>query len=114
MSINCLEGPFPDDICHAQNIRSIVLNGVFLSEQCKHPLWSPFHGAPVAVNVIEGTVPSCLWQMTSVQNLYMAGNIMSQSLSEIEVSQNSSLCLRHEILFSFFQFKQKIEKQFFV
>ena len=89
LSSNCLSGSLPSSICSLSQLNSLSLNG--LSSKCGkqfNPLG--LFKAPFYKNSIGGMLP-CIWEMPSLKNLFLSGNLMTGSLSSVRFPNSSLL-----------------------
>jgi Leucine-rich repeat (LRR) protein len=99
-SVNCLEGPIPDEICQMTNMVSLALDGLTTATTCRKtifPSLSYFDGFTVDHYMV-GSIPSCLYEMPQLQSLHVSGNgltgtlpddiILGKELEEIFISYN--------------------------
>jgi len=82
LSANCLEGSLSEDLCSAQSLRALVLDGVTSGETCKALFWGTdadeassvqFNGS-YSLRTLDGSIPSCLFDLPALQTLHLAGN----------------------------------------
>ena len=73
---NCFHGTLNDEICYADNLINLVLDGMGTATGCQRKL---FPGLPFLTSFAEernsyGTLPSCIWSMTNLAALYLSAN----------------------------------------
>jgi hypothetical protein len=99
-SVNCLEGPIPEEICQMTNMVSLALDGLTTATTCRKTIFpglSYFDGFTVDHYMV-GSIPSCLYEMPQLQSLHVSGNgltgtlpddiILGKDLEEIFISYN--------------------------
>jgi hypothetical protein len=78
LSTNCFTGDLPDTICYSSVLQSVVMNAVSSGSGCKvqfpHLLSKLFKGNFSTKRLNKASIPSCLWNISSLQTLHMAGN----------------------------------------
>lgn len=68
---NCIQGPLPVEICNATELNTIIMNG--LSMRCSQPF--TFFGRAVAqLKRFDGSIPGCLFGLTSIGTIQFAEN----------------------------------------
>jgi hypothetical protein len=102
-SSNCLSGSIPDTICTLTQLQSLSLDGLSTAENCRVPLFSavsPYFNAFMVRYFIQGTIPSCLFELTTLQLLHLSGNGITGSISNNASLSNSlvDLSLSHNLL----------------
>lgn len=83
---NCFGGSIPDSICNAVNLSTAVLDnlssGSFCSQHAQYAFKKILHGS-FPEQLIEGSIPSCVWSMPKLQNLHASGNGLRGTLGDI-------------------------------
>ncbi len=79
---NCLDGSIPSSICSLNNLESLSLDGLTTSNNCKSLIFgdNPYFNGFVASHYISGTIPSCLYEIPSLQLLHISGNSLTGSI----------------------------------
>lgn len=89
LTSNCFHGTIPDSICSAEAGIVFYMDGLGLADVCINDLVKfPFSDVPI-MNSIEGDIPSCIWNLTSMQVLSMSGNALTGTIRDL--SPNSRL-----------------------
>ena len=68
--VNCFNGELPDTLCDATQLEVLVLNGLRSGKGCLTKL---FPGVKLT-SPMEGKIPSCLWDLTNMTQIAIAGN----------------------------------------
>ncbi len=102
---NCLSGSIPVEICESNSLVSLSLDGLSTSNNCKQVLFPglPFFTGFTVSQFIEGTIPSCLFNMPNLQLLHLSGNGLKGTIAE-QFPKNTSvtyLSLSHNSLSGF-------------
>jgi Leucine-rich repeat (LRR) protein len=97
---NCLTGSLPAEICSARTLLSLSLDGLSTALNCRHylfPEFSSFNAFTVS-NFVEGSIPSCYYEMPFIELLHVSGNgvsgtiptglALSPSLIDLSLSHN--------------------------
>lgn len=77
---NCFSGMLPMSICDAENIVSIILNGMSSSKSCRQKIL-PFTSSFILDNSVNGNIPSCIFQLPNLTTLQLAGNEFNGKIS---------------------------------
>jgi Leucine-rich repeat (LRR) protein len=85
LSQNCFHGTLPTSICASTSLTNVVLD--LLTANCGDAIHG-FRGF-VLRHYVLGTIPSCIWNSSSIQVLHLLGNGLVGSLSDL--SNDSSL-----------------------
>jgi Leucine-rich repeat (LRR) protein len=88
--INCFNGQLPDSICSLQILEILILDAVGGAPSCIKKI-IPGLSAYELQNKIDGSIPLCLFNMSSLQTLHLSGNLISDTLSVLQNSISSSL-----------------------
>jgi Leucine-rich repeat (LRR) protein len=89
----CFKGDLPREICNATTLNTLVLEGLRSGEKCRNDFYDPWHVLSNRVyrtSTVGGTIPSCIWNLTHLQTLYLSGNLIEGSIPHT-VSIPSSL-----------------------
>lgn len=102
-STNCLSGTLPEDICRANSLTALILDGMKTAPACRHRVFRESWGVSSAFVLKKpapkGTIPECLFQMPALQTLHLAGNLLSGTLPAVEISQSLvNLSVAHNVL----------------
>jgi hypothetical protein len=88
LSANCFSGDLPDTICYSSVLQSVVMNAASSGSGCKvqfpHLLSKIFKGT-FSTNRLLASIPSCLWNIDSLQTLHMAGNGLTGQIPDLPV-----------------------------
>jgi Leucine-rich repeat (LRR) protein len=76
---NCFHGSIPSAVCAMPAISSLSLNGLSSGVSCQIPLIKILHTYSTT-NYMSGTIPSCLFSLTTLRSLEVAGNGLRGSL----------------------------------
>jgi hypothetical protein len=88
---NCFSGSLPPSICWNPVLRSVVMD--VLTGNCGTRDSTVFQGT-VLKKYVTGTIPSCIWNSSSIRTLHLLGNGLEGSLMDISnVSVLSVLAL---------------------
>jgi Leucine-rich repeat (LRR) protein/uncharacterized membrane protein len=74
---NCLSGTIPEEICSANFLTSLSLDGLSTAENCRVPLFSaisPLFTGFAVRHFMQGTISPCLFKMKDLQSLHLSGN----------------------------------------
>lgn len=100
-SKNCLEGSIPTELCLVPGLSSLSLDGVTTSNKCKQLIFGniPYFDGFIATHYLKGTIPSCLFEIPSLQLLHISGNSFTgtipsglnlpHDLTDLSLSHNS-------------------------
>jgi Leucine-rich repeat (LRR) protein len=72
LSVNCFEGELPLTLCKA-NISVMSLDGLRASRFCRKQSLIPFTSVSLG-RMIEGSLPDCIWELSQLGALHLAGN----------------------------------------
>jgi Leucine-rich repeat (LRR) protein len=91
LSQNCFSGSLPDAFCASSSLRYIVLD--LLTGNCAASMGTGLQGF-VLNHYMQGTIPSCVWNSTTIRVLHLLGNGLQGSLDELtNASSLSALAL---------------------
>ena len=105
-STNCLSGTIPEEICQANLVHALILDGMTSADSCQIPIfpWT-LPGVPelnsfVLKHGMIGTIPSCLLEMPILESLYLSGNGLTGTIpSDVNISSTlRNLRLSHNKL----------------
>jgi hypothetical protein len=79
LSSNCFSGPVPITLCDSKNLKSVVMNSLSSGTNCKKqlPLLSRYLDGVFPKKIMSGSVPTCLWSISSLSTLHLSGNGLS-------------------------------------
>lgn len=102
VSLNCLSGSIPDEICQVSSLTVLSLDGLTTAENCRNyifPLTSSTVNTFTSKRFFQQTIPSCLFHMPNLISLHMSGNgltgtlptnvSLSETLTDLSLSHNS-------------------------
>eukprot|EP01034_Spumella_vulgaris_P024925 gene24925-31321_t len=97
---NCITGPIPLSVCYPQYLYFLDLDGLTTAPACQRrfvPHSSLFTSYMLTGRVTEG-IPSCLFNMSSLETLHLSGNaiqwsfprdlVLSETLTDLSISHN--------------------------
>jgi hypothetical protein len=93
LETNCFSGALPSTICDAVNLEVLVLNAVSIAPSCQFSFPQGQDGLRKIVkgvvlassSIVEGTLPTCVWSMSQLETLHMAGNALHGTIPDLEV-----------------------------
>jgi len=98
---NCLTGTLPTDvICNSKSLHTLALDGLHTAEHCQDRFFPAFPSISSyqLVGALKGSLPECLFSMSSLQTLHLSGNgftgsipanvVANQSLLDVSLSYN--------------------------
>jgi Leucine-rich repeat (LRR) protein len=98
LSLNCFEHRLPSSMCHAGHVEVLSLTGLGSSHSCKNLVTVPFTSVSL-VQTMDGSIPDCVWQLSNLRMLNLAGNGLSGTIGEVAaMSSLLSLTLSHNYL----------------
>jgi Leucine-rich repeat (LRR) protein len=100
LSLNCFEHHLPSAICEATNAHVISMDGLGSAKGCQQivPLPFPFTSVTL-VRSISGRIPHCVWSMSNLRILNLAGNGFEGKIGNASsLSSLLSLTLSHNHL----------------
>lgn len=78
---NCFHGSLPSTICKSDLLYSIAMDGLSSSPACgNYVLPREIARSYVVNDRVTGTIPDCLYQMTSLNTLHLSGNGLTGTL----------------------------------
>jgi Leucine-rich repeat (LRR) protein len=90
LSQNCFSGSLPTTLCGNSNLEYIVLD--LLTANCGNAVASiPLLQGFVLRRLVDGSIPSCIWNMSSIKLLHLIGNGLMGSLADYSLSSNLSV-----------------------
>lgn len=97
---NCLSGSLPQEICALERLTTLILDGASSSSNCQTYIFPDnviFNGF-ISAHTLDGTIPSCLFGIRTLQTLHLAGNgftgdlpaslNVSDALTDLSLSHN--------------------------
>jgi hypothetical protein len=100
LSLNCFEHELPLMICEATSAHVVSMDGLGSAKGCKNiiPLPFPFTSVDL-VRSMRGSIPDCVWSMSNLRMLNLAGNGFQGSIGRVSsMSSLFSLTLSHNYL----------------
>jgi hypothetical protein len=98
-SNNCMSGSLPIEICSSTRLVSLILDGIH--SNCRNPIFPLFPFIKTyssSSSIIEGGIPTCVFNMISLNTLHIAGNsikgtldkdiVLNNKLTNLDVSNN--------------------------
>jgi hypothetical protein len=82
-SINCLHGQLPSNMCGAEHLIDIELDGLHSSNLCSKQL--SILGHDISIDGVTGTINSCLFALPRLSILHMSGNKFTGTLSNTTI-----------------------------
>jgi hypothetical protein len=73
LTLNCFGGTLPASMCAPRNVTVMSLDGLGAAKNCKHEVKVPLTDV-VIDNILEGTIPECVWKLPQLQVLHLTGN----------------------------------------
>jgi Leucine-rich repeat (LRR) protein len=99
LSLNCFKDNLPSSMCNGIALEVIAMDGLGSAEKCKHSITLNFITSVTLGQRIGGTIPQCVWLLTNLQTLNLAGNGLSGTISNVaEMFSLSSMTLAHNYL----------------
>jgi hypothetical protein len=88
MMSNCMSGSLPQEICNSKFLSTLILDLVSSGKQCKRKnnIFSEFaedFNGYQSLTSLSGSIPSCIWDMTHLNILHVAGNQLSGTIGEL-------------------------------
>lgn len=83
VNINCFTGSLSEDICHARNMTTLILDGLHSSEYCnKLTKFFPWQRQATYTlhDGLQGTVPRCIYALPQLETLHLSGNGLIDTL----------------------------------
>lgn len=89
---NCLGGSIPASICEASDLEVVILDGLASAAPCRE-LILPFglSTAYYSKTRLQGTLPSCMWNMSLLSTLQVSGNGLRGNLNGVVIPHYSQL-----------------------
>lgn len=99
LSVNCFEGELPRSVCTAGNIRTLSLDGLRSSRDCKTQSIVPFTKISIG-SMMEGSIPDCIWNLLNLTTLHLSGNGFKGKIGErtLPISRLVDVSLSHNYL----------------
>ena len=98
---NCIWGSIPDEVCGASKLRILVLDGLRTAEVCRKMF---FPRTDIKTfdyyKVPRGSIPPCIFELSSLQLLHLSGNGLTGSIPADVVFSPSliDMALSHNLL----------------
>lgn len=101
---NCFSGTLPLEICSAQSLQVLALDGLHSATACQERFFP--HSPTITTYYLEasrsmrGSIPSCIFSLPNLTTLHLSGNAFTGRLGGIAHPNNelSDLSLAHNIL----------------
>jgi Leucine-rich repeat (LRR) protein len=98
LSLNCFEQELPSSMCEARGVEVISMSGLGSSKSCKNLVTVPFTSVSL-VQTMDGSIPDCVWLLSNLKMLNLAGNGLSGTIETSATSPSLlSLTLSHNYL----------------
>jgi Leucine-rich repeat (LRR) protein len=81
LSLNCFEHKLPLSMCQAVGVGVISMSGLGASSSCQHVVTVPFTSVSL-VQTMDGSIPDCVWLLSNVKILNLAGNGLTGTIGE--------------------------------
>ncbi len=99
---NCFSGKIPEEICNAETLTAIALDGLHTSSACTQKIL-PFSKAKsysIPIN-LQGSIPFCVYKMKNLKTLHLSGNGLTGTLpTDLTISSSlTDLSLSHNRLY---------------
>jgi hypothetical protein len=82
---NCIKGKLPNNLCNSTILSTLILNGLYSASVCRKLIFPNiifnFKTYFSTANVIED-IPDCIYNMTSLNTLFLSGNGITGTLSK--------------------------------
>jgi Leucine-rich repeat (LRR) protein len=99
ISNNCISGSLPIEICSSTTLKSLILDGIHAN--CRKfifPIFPFIKTFYATSDIIEGGIPTCVFNMTNLTTLHVSGNsikgtldkdiVLSNKLTNLDLSTN--------------------------
>lgn len=83
LSVNCFKQSLPSTLCSPSNLEALSLDGLSSAKSCPHQFVIPFTKVSLG-NMMTGSIPSCLWKLTTLKEVSIAGNGFTGTIGPIE------------------------------
>jgi hypothetical protein len=86
MYSNCFEGALPDSICTSPQLTTLVLDALTSAPGCRKKFPVPLNSiikAVISKDLLDGTIPSCIWTMPTLVTLHLSGNGIVGTLGDL-------------------------------
>jgi Leucine-rich repeat (LRR) protein len=98
LSLNCFEQTLPHTICNATGAFVMSMDGLGSAKACKNVITLPLTSVSL-VQSMDGGIPDCLWMLSNLKVLSLAGNGLQGKISSISLMTSlHSLTLSHNYL----------------
>ena len=98
LSLNCFEHELPSSICEAKEAMVISMDALGSAKDCKNVVTLPFTSVTL-VRSLKGSIPECVWFLSNLEMLNLAGNGLRGTISTASFMPSlSSLTLSHNYL----------------
>jgi Leucine-rich repeat (LRR) protein len=95
LTSNCFHGTIPPALCDLEQLLVLSFDGLGSAYSCPKELKIPFTNV-VYRNLISGSLPACVWKMSRLQVMSLAGNGLSGTIgSFLDNSSLINLTLSH-------------------
>ena len=89
-SQNCFHGELPESVCDSSTLEQLYLEGLRSGQECKTRIFGSFSDVYLS-EALAGTIPHCIWAMTSLRFLFLSGNLLGGTLPAETQRNYSSL-----------------------
>jgi Leucine-rich repeat (LRR) protein len=90
MSLNCFQHQLPSTICEATSAEVISMDGLGSAKGCKNIVTVPFTSVSL-VRSLDGTIPDCVWSLSKLKMLNLAGNGLQGRIDRVNLTSPCSL-----------------------
>jgi Leucine-rich repeat (LRR) protein len=103
LSLNCFQHKLPSTICEAEQVEVLSMDGLGSSVNCPNVVsvsFLFFHSLSLSLGqTMDGTIPECIWQMSKLGALNLAGNGLKGEIGSVSnMSSLLTMTLSHNYL----------------
>ena len=97
---NCMQGSIPSMICGCRTLNILAMDGMGTSASCRRVMLPGLSKSYINANEVDGSIPSCLFQMPLLTTLHLSGNGVIGSLpADLQLGRSLiDLALSHNYL----------------